>query len=983
MDNIKIIIDTNAEEAAKSFEDLSNSLNNTENEAVDLRKEIKGLKDELYKLEPGTEEYGRTLQKLGGKMDQLAETQQQLRAATGGLDTVFQTSTQALGSLAAGFTAVTGVISLFGGNAENLQKAFVKLQAVMAITQGLQGFAGFIKTTKKAIISIQTYTKGLALAKTAVIQQTTATDAMTTAEVGATTATNGLAAAFNKLRIAISKSGVGLAVVALAALATIIMDVNRREEKRLDAMDKLNKATDEAKEETSEYIQTLREYEQTLEESGVIESERKQALIEKTEEQIEAKREEIKAIEEEMRVQRMLQSQTSDYVSSLGGEFEEYQNLVDIENENNAEMIESEANIKKNEAAIKQLGSELQNLYVKLGQSKISEALSGLSDEFKVKMAGGLADEGDYLRAQIKVYQDAKNELYEIVGGGGTHPARKIKGATEEERNANKRLSTSFAAELAGLQVELDAYDAGIAKKNRDAAQSLAAKFKENYDEFIKSIQSEADKVKDEWKNILDSLDFETFSLLSPEERSGRISAQVFRFESEIETYLETWRKLAQNALKDKKITETQFNTFISSLDGIKNNLEESLNADIDIDISDDIRNLGKSIQESIGKIKLDNESMLKALSAGLISKKEYQEWLVKTMQEYNGIANQVIETNNPTEAAFIQASKAIIPPEVKAQMENDIKEYYDDIVKAIENGIDDIEDEYDKGMQEMSNRLRLESTAWLNGKSDKGIIWKMMFGVGQSPGKVYKEAQKQAEDTYNMLVEQYNEEKALLEEKMALLDENSEAYKKYQEDMEQIQRDLDKAQADFNEKQVENAEEYAARIVDAATSTFDAVSGLSSAMGSYYHEQAEQARDTYGEQSAEYQKYLKKEGAMKIHQVWADFATGVMKTWAGYADFGPLTYVLAGIQTAALLATAIASTQQINRETKAGTSGGSTANVTGITDRVIFGQEQNADQRAQLNADYNQGATRVFVVESDINDAQNKSRTAVVNNKF
>ncbi len=57
MDTIKIIIDTNAEDAAKSFDDLSNSFKKTDNEAVDLRKQIKELKSELYKLTPGTVEY--------------------------------------------------------------------------------------------------------------------------------------------------------------------------------------------------------------------------------------------------------------------------------------------------------------------------------------------------------------------------------------------------------------------------------------------------------------------------------------------------------------------------------------------------------------------------------------------------------------------------------------------------------------------------------------------------------------------------------------------------------------------------------------------------------------------------------------------------------------------------------------------------------------------------------------------------------------
>lgn len=974
MDTIKIQIDTNAEQASKSFEDLSKSFSDTDKQAIDLRKEIKGLKDDLYKLEPETEEYGRTLQKLGGKMDQLAETQQQLRAATGGLDTVFQTSTQALGSLAAGFTAATGIVTLFGGDTENLQKAFVKLQAVMAITQGLQGFAGFIKTTKKAIISIQTYTKGLALAKTAVIQQTTATDAMTTAEVGATTATNGLTAAFNKLRIAISKSGVGLAVVALAALATIITDVNRREEERLDAMDKLNKATDDAKEETSEYIQTLREYEQTLEESGVIESERKQALIKKTEEQIEAKKEEIKAIEEEMRVQRMLQSQTSDYVSSLGGEFEEYQNLVDIENENNAEMIESEANIKKNQAAIGQLNNELQSLYVKLGQSKIGESLSALSDEFKVKMAGGLADQGDYLKAQIKVYQDAKNALFETVGTGH-HAHSQIKGATEEERKANKALSTSFAAALAGLQVELDAYNAGIAKKNRDAAAKLAEDIKKNYDGLIEKVKEEAEDITIKWNEVLESLDFSTFTLLPPEERSGRLSAQVLRFEADIDKYLDTWRKLAEKA----KLSEDQMKDFNASLDNMKKELIDGLNVKFDTsNISDEVRKAGEVIQNSIMNIKLDNESMLKALSAGLVSKEEYQKWLVKQMQEYQLIANQVVETANPFEAAFITASKAIIPPEVETQMRSEVKTYYDNIIKEIDKGFDEIEYKYELRKDRFDLWVEDQNRSWLEGGTETSY-W------GDSATATYNKMKEQNENLFNLLHERYQEEIAFLEEKVAALDGNVEAQEEYNNQIAALrQADTDALHAK-NTDDLAAMRQYGQNVIEMAGQFGNAVSGLTSAMGSYYAEMAEQAKDANGNLTEESKKYLKKEGYMKIAQVWTDAATGIMTAWATSEQLGPIAGpIMAGIQTAALLATAAASTKEINRQTNANTSGSSsTANVGQLTDRVIMAEAQNTDQTAQLNAEYNQGATRVFVTVDDINNGQDANRTAVTNNRF
>jgi hypothetical protein len=224
-----------------------------------------------------------------------------------------------------------------------------------------------------------------------------------------------------------------------------------------------------------------------------------------------------------------------------------------------------------------------------------------------------------------------------------------------------------------------------------------------------------------------------------------------------------------------------------------------------------------------------------------------------------------------------------------------------------------------------------------------------------------------------------------LLQDKMSLLDENSDAYKTYFEKIQQLRQADADAQEAYEVASISNIRQYADNIMDTAGKFGDAISGLAGAMGSYYGEQAEQAKEMYGENSEEYKKYLKKEGNMKIAQVWTDAATGIMSAWATSEQLGPIAGpILAAIQTATLLATATASTMQIKRQTNANASGGeSTANVGQLTDRVIMAEAQNTDQTAQLNADYNQGATRVFVTVDDINNGQDANRTAVTNNRF
>lgn len=978
MDNIKIIIDTNAEEAAKSFEDLSNSLNNTENEAVDLRKQIKGLKDELYTLTPGTEEYAEVLQELGGKMDQLKDTQEELRVATGGLDQVFQATTNATATMASGFTAISGVMALFGGNSEDLQKTFVKLQAVMAIMNGLKGFAGFGKETRKASTSLKAYINQTLIATKATQQQASATGKLATTETLASRSTNLLSSGFKKLTAAIISNPIGAlltVVTSLVAVFTLLGDKINKTTSYLqifgDEQRKGLSTTKSYSEQLSIQDQKMEDYYNMLKTIGVSEEDIHQ-------QRIDDKKKELEALEAE----KSELEKTKKYWEEYGTW--EYKLISSFFPSLNAKLKETNEKIEDIDKTIEGINDEVDILESKPlppdSWSNLNSQLKDLDNEFKVKIAGGLADQGDYIKAQIKVYQDAKNELWETVGAGH-HAHSQIKGATEDERRENKRLSTLYAASLASLQVELDAYDAGIEKKNRDAAQKLADQLKNNYDNLIKDVTDEAKIIKEKWNSVLNSLELEGFTIFPKEERSGRMSAQVLRFTNDIDSYLDTWRKLAQKAYDEGKISEELLNDFNSSVNGIKEYLVKELDIKFDTNaISEPVRQFGENLQKSISELKLDNEKMKEALSTGLISQEEYRSWIALKFKKYQEITAQEIETSNPIEQAFITASKQILPPEVKTQIENDVKAYYDEIVKQIDKAYDILEDEYNNriiGSRKMlENKWEDEMRSWLEGGANTSY-W------GDSAGTTLSKMQQQAEELYNSLHEEYTREMQLLQEKMSLLDENSEAYANYFKKLDELRQADADAQAAYDAATIANTRQYNQDVLQLHVELADSLSGLAGAMGSYYAEQKEWARDTYGENSKEYEKYLKREGAMKIAQVWTDAAAGIMTAWATSEQLGPIAGpIMAAIQTAALMATATASTLQIKRQTKTNASGGE-ANVTGITDRVIFGQEQNADQRAQLNADYNQGATRVFVVESDINDAQNKSRTAVVNNKF
>jgi len=122
-----IEIDVNTGDSAKSLSDLRN-------EFKDIQKQLSGLT-------PGTEEYINALKRLGAVKDDIGDLKDEINAFAGA-DKKIAAVTNVMGGLANGFQAAQGAAALFGADNEALNETMVKLQATMAITQGIQGLAG-------------------------------------------------------------------------------------------------------------------------------------------------------------------------------------------------------------------------------------------------------------------------------------------------------------------------------------------------------------------------------------------------------------------------------------------------------------------------------------------------------------------------------------------------------------------------------------------------------------------------------------------------------------------------------------------------------------------------------------------------------------------------------------------------------------------------------------------------------------------------
>ena len=107
---------------------------------ITLRTEIRNLKQEMAGMTEGTEEYASAMRKLGEMEDRMGDIGTQGRIFADDNKNIKATM-DAVSGLTGVMTAGVGVASLFGMEQEKLAEIQTKLQAVMAITMGVQQVA--------------------------------------------------------------------------------------------------------------------------------------------------------------------------------------------------------------------------------------------------------------------------------------------------------------------------------------------------------------------------------------------------------------------------------------------------------------------------------------------------------------------------------------------------------------------------------------------------------------------------------------------------------------------------------------------------------------------------------------------------------------------------------------------------------------------------------------------------------------------------
>lgn len=187
-----------------------------------LRQEVAALTDEIENLEIGSSEYTDKVENLVKVQGDLNVATESMQGSTVNSIKVFDSLNQIAGGLAGGISAVSATFTLFGKDNENLQKTMVKLQAAIAIVQGISGLKGLGEGVLNAITSFKALTVS-----------------MNASAVG----TKGLTVAMKGLKAALVSTGIGALIVGLGMLVEKLMSATEETENLEDAMENLERQT--------------------------------------------------------------------------------------------------------------------------------------------------------------------------------------------------------------------------------------------------------------------------------------------------------------------------------------------------------------------------------------------------------------------------------------------------------------------------------------------------------------------------------------------------------------------------------------------------------------------------------------------------------------------------------------------------------------------------------------------------------------------
>lgn len=211
-------INTELKEMDASIGNFQRNVGNYASGFKNARQELAALKTQMDNLEVGTAEYNAAFTRAAEITHTLQERQEMLKYSSADLGTQLSNVSGIAAGLMGGFNAIQGVMALTGEKSEELEKTMMKLQAGIAIVQGLQGLEGMAKKMTGLVEGLTTMIFKTNETTAAVNTETVAVQANAAAQEANTVATNAATVATNGFKKALVATGIGAIIVLIGTL---------------------------------------------------------------------------------------------------------------------------------------------------------------------------------------------------------------------------------------------------------------------------------------------------------------------------------------------------------------------------------------------------------------------------------------------------------------------------------------------------------------------------------------------------------------------------------------------------------------------------------------------------------------------------------------------------------------------------------------------------------------------------------------------
>ena len=408
---------TEAEALDGSYDALTNKLNelkkawkatNDEAKRSKLADEIKGVKGALTELDNSLGNFKTNSEdSLSTFKEEMSDAQDKIEPFKAKFESIQKISS----GVASGFAAVQGAMALMGVENDQLGQTFIKLQAAMAIAQGVGGLGDLVEGMSQAKVAFS----------------------------GAITSVKSFITSLRGMKLAMAATGIGAALVLVGLLAKAYLDL-------ADATDKAK-----ASKERLDKLESKTEFDQKKKKVALTQAETK-AYNEYVEDLKNAKGDKTKIEEAELKLKKKLREASDEYynneINNLTKLKKEQKKQLDIEEKRLKGLKRNSERVSSNRPIFSTGELIVSDIQPQLVDEETIKEQEKKIDELKNKLVKTKQDIEDANRAITDNKVEAAQEISDKLVGISDSTNAKLKENAEKAKEFAKATLANYASNV-------------------------------------------------------------------------------------------------------------------------------------------------------------------------------------------------------------------------------------------------------------------------------------------------------------------------------------------------------------------------------------------------------------------------------------------------------------------------------------------------------------------------------------------------------